>query len=178
MRFNSRAARPVRIVLAASMASAVWLHGAPAGADTETQRQSLAGVGGVHLHLALVGDDLAPNRLTEDVLHPEIEARLVASGLRSLTPEGSAKEPGVPWLFASLAVQKSQEGKIYAWSVRIDLEQRACLERDPKICGSVTTWSSSRFGSAGRRRVKTLRQDLLDAVDEFIAAYLAANPRH
>lgn len=156
---------------------AVLLRGAPAGADNETQRRSLAGIGGLHLHLALAGDDLEQNDLTDAALRPEVESKLTAAGLRLLTPEDSAKEPGVPWLFASLAVQKSQEGKIYAWSIHIELDQRACLEREPAVCGSMSTWSSSRFGSAGRRRLQTVRQDLLDAVNEFVVAFVAANPR-
>ncbi len=168
----------IRHALAIGLIGALLLRAVPASADEETQRRSLAGVGGVHLHLMLEGDDLESNHLTEAALVPEIESRLTATGLRILTPEGSAKEPGVPWLYASLTLQKSQDSKIYAWSIRLDLEQRACLERDPKICGSVGTWSSHRFGSVGRRRVQTLHQDLLDAVNEFVAAYMTANPHH
>lgn len=147
-------------------------------ADNETQRRSLTGVGGVHVHITLEGEDLEANQLTEATLRPEIESRLAAAGLRLLTPEDSAKEPGVPWLFASVALQKSTDSKAYAWSVRFELEQRACLERDPKVCGSAVTWSSHRFGSVGRRRVQTVQQDVLDTVNEFVAAYVAANPRH
>ena len=164
---------PVMAVFAAALFGAN-----PAHADNETQRRSLAGLGGAHLHLTLEGDDLESHQLTEATLRPEIEAGLAATGLRLLTPETSAQEPGVPWLFASVALQKSQDGKVYAWSVRLELEQRACLERDPKACGSAVTWSSHRFGSVGRRRVQTLHQDVMDSVNEFVAAYVAANPRH
>lgn len=168
----------VRLVLAAVVIGVAAAAGSPALADNETQRRSLTGVGGVHVHLTLEGDDLEANQLTEATLRPEIESRLVAAGLRLLTPEDSAKEPGVPWLFASVALQKSTDSKAYVWTVRFELEQRACLERDPNVCGSAVTWSSHRFGSVGRRRVQTVQQDVLDAVNEFVAAYVAANPRH
>jgi len=166
-----------RIVIVASLIGAMAFQNTPASADNETQRRSLAGIGGVHLHLALDGEDLDANQLTDAALRPDIESILAATGLRLLTPETSAKEPGVPWLFASVALQKSQDSKNYVWSIRLELEQRACLERAPQICGSAATWSSHRFGSVGRRRVQTVRQDLMDAVNEFVAAYLAANPR-
>jgi hypothetical protein len=91
--------------------------------------------------------------------------------------EESARVPGVPWVFVSAGTQKSTDSKLYAWSARVRLVQRACLERDASICESATTWESLRFGSVGRRRVKTLRQDLDDLVNQFVAAWLAANPR-
>lgn len=168
----------VRHVLAASLICTTVAGGGPAFADNETQRRSLAGVSGVHLDLALEGDEMESNQLTEATLRPEIESRLTAVGLRLLTSENSAKEPGVPWLFVSVSLQKSADGKAYVWSVRFEFEQRACLERDPQVCGSAATWRSYRFGSVGRRRVQTVQQDVLDAANEFVAAYVAANPRH
>ena len=174
---RSLAPGSVRRVLVASLICTTAAGGRPVFADNETQRRSLAGVGGVHVHLALEGDDLAANQLTEATLRPEIESRLTAAGLRLLTAEDSAKEPGVPWLFVSVSLQKSTDSKAYVWSVRFEFEQRACLERDPKVCGSAATWSAHRFGSVGRRRVQTIQQDVLDTANEFVAAYGAANPR-
>lgn len=147
------------------------------GADAERQRRSLAGIGGVHVHLVLHGEDLETHELIDARLRPEIESRLRAAGLRVLGVDASAREPGVPWLFVSLGIQKSTDTKAYAWSIRVELEQRTCLERDPEVCESWPTWATARFGSAGRRRVRTLNEDLGAAVDEFVAAHRTANRR-
>jgi hypothetical protein len=162
---------PLALVALLALASA-------ASADTETQRRSLAGVGGLHVHIALAGDDLATNELTEGSLRTEIEGRIAASGLRVLSADESAREPGVPWLFVTLAIQKATDARFYAWSLRCELEQRVCLERDRETCVSAATWSAHRFGSVGTRRVKTLRTDVQEATNAFVAAYLAANAKN
>jgi len=147
----------------------------PARADTEGQRQTLVGLTGVHVQIDLRGEDLEKFGLVEIEVRPEIESKLADAGLQPLDVESSRRTPGVPWLFVEAIVVRSQDAKEYAWAVRVQLQQRACLERDPKICQSVGSWEGYRLGSVGRRRVRTLRQDVLDVVDQFIVAYLAAN---
>jgi hypothetical protein len=148
-----------------------------AAADAERQRRSLVGIGGVHVHIVIHGENPETHQLTDARLRPEVDSRLQAAGLRLLDVDASAREPGVPWLFVTLGTQTSTDTKAYAWSIRVELEQRTCLERDPTICESWPTWSTARFGSAGRRRVRTLNEEVAAAVDEFVAAYRAANGR-
>jgi hypothetical protein len=153
------------------------LAAAAAHTDTEKQRHTLVGLQSVHLELALRGDDLEAFGLNELVLRPEIESKLTAAGLRLLDVDASAHTPGVPWLFVNISVLKSPGAKDYAWSMRLQLQQRACLERDPSVCESVGSWETDRIGSVGRRRVKTQRDDVSDLVNQFTSAWLAANPR-
>lgn len=173
-------ARFAAAVAAVAAALGVTLAAAPrpaAAADTEQQRASLVGIGGVHVHMMLNGEELESNELVESRLRPEVEARLRAAGLNVLSVEESRSEPGVPWLFVTLGVQKATDTKAYAWSIRVELEQRACLERDPAQCRSWPTWSTGRFGSVTRRRVRTLDEDMAVVVDEFAAAWRTANGR-
>ena len=158
-------------LLASSLAFVRPVH----AADREVQRRSLQGMGGVHIHLSLYGEDLETHQLTDLRLRPEVESRVKAAGLRLLDVAQSAKEPGVPWLIVSLGLQKSTDTKAYAWSIRVELEQRCCLERNTGMCESWPTWATARFGSVGTRRVKTLHEELGAAVDEFVAAYKTAN---
>jgi hypothetical protein len=146
-----------------------------ADADSEAQRHTLVGLTGVHLQVDLRGEDLEKFGLVETEVRPEVESKLAAAGLQLLDVEASRRTPGVPWLFVEAIVVRSQDAKEYAWAVRVQLQQRACLERDPKICESLGSWEGYRLGSVGRRRVRTLRQDVLDVIDQFIVAYLAAN---
>jgi hypothetical protein len=73
---------------------------------------------------------------------------------------------------------KTDDTRGYAWLLRVYLQQRAALERDAAIVESVSTWEGQRFGSVGRRKVKTLHDDVLGLVDQFVTAWQAANPRH
>lgn len=146
-------------------------------ADAEHQRRSLTGIAGVHVHLALHGEDLEAYDLNVARLQPVIESRLQAAGLKILSVDESTREPGVPWLFVTIGVQKSTDTKAHAWSIRVELEQRACLERQPTQCQSWPTWGTGRFGSATKRRVKTIDEELSAVVDEFGAAWRGANGR-
>jgi hypothetical protein len=170
-----------RVRIVAAFVPLVWIANfmtpAAHAADPEGQRRSLAGIGGVHVHLILHGEELEALQLTDARLRPEIQSRLAAAGLRVLDVAGSAREPGVPWLFVNVGVQKSSDTKAYVWAMRVELEQRSCLERDASVCESWPTWSAGRFGSASRRRVKTLNEDVGALVDEFVAAHRTANGR-
>lgn len=146
-------------------------------ADSDAQRRTLAGLGGVHLQLELRGEDLVKFGLVETDVRPEIEAALAAAGLKLLDVEASTKTPGVPWLFVEATVVRSQDAKEYAWAVRVQLQQRACLERRSAVCESVGSWEAFRMGSVGRRRTRTLRQDVNDVVNQFVTAYLVSNPK-
>jgi hypothetical protein len=149
---------------------------APLHADTEAQRHTLVGLKSLHLEFAVRGDDPQSFGLDEASLRPETEARLTAAGITLVDAEGSRHVPGVPWLFLDISTMKADDSKGYAWLLRLRLQQRACLERDPQVCESVATWEHERFGSVGRRKVKTLREDIADVVNQFVGAYLAANP--
>jgi len=151
------------------------LLAAPLRADTDGQRHTVAGLKSLHLELTLRGDDLQSFGLDEVALRPETEAKLAAAGFVLVDAEGSRHVPGVPWLFLEVSTLKADDSKGYAWLLRLKLLQRACLERDPQVCESVATWESQRFGSVGRRRVKTLRDDVADIVNQFVTAWQTAN---
>jgi hypothetical protein len=145
-------------------------------ADTEAQRHTLAGLRSLHVQLELRGDDLEKFEVTDAVLRPEVESRLYAAGITLLDVEASSRTPGVPWLFVFVTIVRSQDAKEYAWTIHLQLQQRTCLERDPTICESASTWETIRLGSVGRRRVKTLREDVIDLTSQFTNAWVSVNP--
>jgi hypothetical protein len=167
----------IRALRRGSLAVLLFSIATPLRADTEAQRHTLAGLQSVHLQFTLRGDDLPSFGLDEVTLRPEIEARLAAAGLTLVDAEGSRHVAGVPWLFLDISTMKTDDTKGYAWLLRLQLQQRAALERDPHVVESVATWESQRFGSVGRRRVKTLHDDVLDLVSQFVTAWQAVNPR-
>jgi hypothetical protein len=172
---SRRIARRLLDVAVALSVVAVTLWSRAAFSDSEPQRRTLAGLRSVHVQVELRGDDLAKFEVTDPVLRPEVESRLQAAGIGLLDVAESARSPGVPWLFVFVTIVRSQDAKEYAWTVQLQLEQRACLERDPKVCESVSTWQTVRLGSVGRRKVKTLREDVADLTTQFTSAWAAAN---
>jgi len=164
--------------MALSAAIVVGTACVTARAETEAQRNTLVGLRAVHLQLDLRGDDLARFGLDEATLRPQLEARLTAAGIALLDVPASTREPGVPWLFVYSSVLKAPDGKEYAWSMRVELQQRACLERQTSVCESVATWAIDRLGSVGRRKVKTLTEDANDLLGRFVAAWQTANAKH
>jgi hypothetical protein len=144
-------------------------------ADSDAQRHTLAGLKSLHVQFTLRGDDLQDFGLDEVTLRPEIEAKLAAAGIVLVDAEASRSVPGVPWLFVEVSTMKADDSKGYAWLLHLDLQQRVCLERDPKVCESAATWEAWRFGSVGRHRVKTLHEDVIDLTGQFVGAWQTAN---
>jgi hypothetical protein len=65
----------------------------------------------------------------------------------------------------------------YAYSVRLDLLERATLARQPDLAGQVESWSTAETLAYGlTRNVKEqIRAELLAKIDLFIDDYLAVN---
>jgi hypothetical protein len=146
-----------------------------AAADTDTERRTLAGLAGVHLDIAPVDATLERAGLGDAGLRAEIETRLGAAGITLLDVETARRTAGLPWLWLTTSAVKSANQNVYAWTTRLVLRQRVCLERSPQVCDSFTTWETSRFGSVGTRYLKNVREDVLALVDEFAAAWRAAH---
>jgi hypothetical protein len=164
-----------RAALAAAIVLLATTHAVRA--QSEGERRTLTALPAVHVQLELRGEDLAKFEVTDPVLRPEIESRLTAAGIGLLDVPTSSRTPGVPWLFLFVTVVRSQDAKEYAWTAQLELQQRACLERDPKLCESVATWKASRVGSVGRRRVKTLKEDVADLATQFVNSWVAVNAK-
>jgi hypothetical protein len=152
---------------------------AAAAQDTESRQQSLKGLKEIKV---LVEDlDAEPERdgLNKTAIQTDVELKLRQAAIRVLTRAESLETPGAPYLYINVHPMLSTTGKLYVWSITVELRQSVRLERDPNIrVFYATTWSAARvLGIVPRADLRTVREDIKDPVDEFINVYLAVNPK-
>ncbi len=142
------------------------------------RRQSLTGIPGVIVSVEKIEQNAERDGLIRTTLQTDVELRLRQAGIRVLTKEESQLTLSVPVLYVKVRTIKSRDSTSYAFYIAVDLAQTATLLRDQtKFQKGVTTWKAlDTLGTVGRRKITTLRDEVRDMVDEFINAYLAANP--
>ena len=60
----------------------------------------------------------------------------------------------------------------------VELRQRVTLIQNPSMRVLAPTWSAAGvIGTVGYQKLGSLREDVRDLTDQFINAYLAANPK-
>jgi len=148
-----------------------------ASADSDYERRTLAGLRGVHVVAHQPDVEQARAGLSPDELRAEIENPLRSAGVAILTDEESRLAPGVPWLQLLVTVTPIEKKNLYAWSMRLVLLQRACMERDAKICESCATWEATRFGTVGSFQRKSIREDARALGVLFADAYWSVNTK-
>jgi hypothetical protein len=158
------------VLLIGALASTAW-------ADSDYERRTLAGLRGVHVVVHQPDSVQARAGLAPEDLRAEIEEPLRAAGVPILNAEESRLAPGVPWLQLLVGVTQVEKKNLYAWSMRLVLLQRTCMERDPKICESSTTWSASSFGTVGSFQRKSIRADARALGQLFATAYWSVNTK-
>jgi hypothetical protein len=132
--------------------------GRPAGGDSQ-------GTGGIHLEI--MGNDLPVPSAT---LQTQVELQLRQSGI-TVDPIRAAR---LELLIAVFRPDGLPDNYIY--SAQLQLEERALTRRGPSA--DVVTWQSEVvLGLALRDDPERFRGAIQGLVQEFVNAYLAANPR-
>jgi hypothetical protein len=150
----------------------------PAGAqDTILGRATLAGLTGVHVHVERMNPDAEKEGLSHSTLQTDVELRLRQAGIRVLSEEEAVAAPGLPWLYLQVTTLRKERG-LYAYFIKVWVRQLVRLFRDPDIGSVATTWETPGvIGVIGSKNLSTVREDVRDEIDQFINAYLAANPK-
>lgn len=144
--------------------------------DTEWNRYSLEELGGV-----FVRADASPAcesaGLTADVLQMETESTLLEAEVEILTEQEMLRNPALPELRITVeCVVGGGEGFAYAVSVRV--QQSVQMTRDPQIqLSEAVTWYTTTvgIGVSGSAAEEALQASTKGRVEEFAAAYVAAN---
>jgi hypothetical protein len=145
--------------------------------DDEDSRATLVGLPGVYVLVGHIADEAQRDGLDTLQVRTDVEVKLRQAGIRVLGREEWLSTAGVPFLYVNIQTVKNQQN-VYAFSVDIELRQRVTLVRQQSPPLLVTTWSASGvIGTVGSKRLATLRDDVRDQTDQFINAYLAANPK-
>lgn len=145
--------------------------------DGPRDRESLAGLAGVHVLVEPMDADVEQEELAQSTLRTDVEVKLRQAGIRVLTMTESALAPGSPYLYLRVSMLRVPEMPLYAVNIHLELDQRVMLARNPTIALLAPTWSTASTGVAGMNKLDWLRERVRDQVDRFINAYLAANPK-
>lgn len=106
--------------------------------------------------------------LSREVLQADVEAKLAEAGI-AVTKDAPAL------LYANVAVVCDRQS--CAFNIALEVQQRVRLELRPQSGAVVAaTWSTGVTGLVARRP-GLIRRNLRDQVDQFVAAFRAANPR-
>jgi hypothetical protein len=108
--------------------------------------------------------------LTRAQLQTEVERRLRQAGI-AVGPTLTGH------LYVNVDTVKSDHGQTYAYNVLVEYMQQVMLARDPTASIFATTWETGGVGMIGANRLREVRQDVANYVDQFIAAYREQNPK-
>jgi len=146
----------------------------------KAERDSLQGLKGVFVVLEEIkpdGESAERDGLSRLQIKTDIELRLRKAGIRVLNADEFSREPGKPYLYVNLGLFRIDDDQ-YVFTLHVDLLQDVRLNRNPAIlCLGSRTWTSpSSFGRVGIKRLNACRESVIDRVDQFANAFLAANP--
>lgn len=144
----------------------------PVFADDD-EWQSLKGIRGVHVLVAF-DPNLTKGGLTEKEIRNIVESKLKEASIAVLSKEELGEAPGKPLLHVKTIAAVPAD--FYIYTCILLFEQSVHLVRQPQIRDRGITWTGKGF--LGIDKDLTGFKRLLElSVEEFINAYLAANPK-
>src|SRR5690242_12073585 len=144
--------------------------------DYEMTRKTLAGVKRICVLLQRSGNVGEEEGLDTNQIRTDVELKLRQAGIVVLSPEQSSSRGLSAFLYVNIFA--FQREVVYAFYIDLTIIQRVRLIRDPSVAVAGGTWSGQSYmGTVGRDGFADfVRSSVRDRTDEFINAYLAANP--
>jgi len=146
--------------------------------DDESTRKTLAGLHGVRVVVRMSdSDETRTPGLSQSQLQTDVEIKLRQAGITVLSQQEAPSGPtlGVNVSLLNVSSPTNPLG-IYAVSLTVELHQWVRLTRNPSVTVWVSTWSTTgQFGTTAH--LSSVRDIVRDMTDQFINAYLAANPK-
>jgi len=143
--------------------------------------ETLAGLKGVYIYVERLKDEVKRDGLDEAQIRTDVELRLRQAGITVFREAGSFDSAGSPILDIDVhPVKVTSEGveSFYVYHVHIELNQSVRLVRKPSLRVLATTWATrSTVGAIGEDKFGSIRDIVRDHTEQFINAYLAANPK-
>lgn len=136
----------------------------------------LAGLQGVGIVVEAFQPEAKQYGLTEQVFRKLAESRLRQYGIRVLTGQQQLQTPGRSYLYVDIAPLILEDVNSVAVSITIKLNELITLWRNPTTVVMATTWEASQVMLLEKDNLDVTKETTRDLIDEFINAYLAANP--
>src|SRR5437773_731829 len=144
--------------------------------DNEYTRKTLAGLTGLYVSVEQIPDEMQRDGLDTTQILTDVELKLRQAGITVLTRQEWLSTAAAPYLYVN--VQAHKTSNLYALSVDVELRQLVTLVHNPAVSILATTWSATGIiGTVGSQKLASVREDVRDLTDQFINAYLAANPK-
>lgn len=143
----------------------------------------LRGLAGVAVAVILFPQEVERDGLLKAQLQTDVELRLRKAGIRVLAEDQWLLVPGQPTLSVIVVLYKVSDPEAingYAKLVNVALRQNVMLSRKPStiVKGAITWQGGVNVGVSNSIVLqKDIRDLVADRVDEFINAFLAANPK-
>ena len=145
--------------------------------DNESTRKTLAGLTGLYVSVQRIPDEMQRDGLDTTQILTDVELKLCQAGITVLTRQEWLSTAAAPYLYVNVQAIKNP-ANLYAFSVDVELRQRVTLVHNPAVSILATTWSATGIiGTVGSQKLGSVRDDVRDLTDQFINAYLAANPK-
>ncbi len=144
------------------LASPAW------GQESAGHKVTLQGVTIVEVVVDMIDANAERDGLTRAHLQADVEARLRQAGISvGPTPTGH--------LYVNVDTEKGDDGRMYAYNVEVEYVQQVRLLRDPQALLFAPTWECGGVGLIRTDRLRDVRDDVLNYVDQFIKVYLDQN---
>lgn len=145
------------------------------GQDDSVARNSLVGIKQLEVSVADLNQDIDADGLHVYDLRTDAELALRKAGLRVI-PDGETNvAQGWPMLQIDMISLPRGEDGLYTFSIRAEMRQAVSLTRPPERVVFATTWSTWYVGHVGKNNARDVRSSVLDLVNQFLNAWLAAN---
>ena len=136
----------------------------------------LAGLQGVGVIVEAFEPEAKKYGLTEQVFRKLAETRLRQYGIKVLTGGQQLQTPGRSYLYISITPVIMEDVNFVAVSITVKLNELTTLWRNPTSVVMATTWDAGQVTLVEKNDLDVLKENTRDLIDEFINAYLAANP--
>lgn len=153
-------------------------------ASEDDAAQSLAGLQGIAIMVMPPNPDAERNGVKVEQIAADIKPKLLKAGIKVLTDREMSK-PGFPYLNVEVNVTKDKKPDLYSYNVKVAMYKQNILNPEDAeenigfaLYDADVIWSSEQNGTAPGSDLKNnVKKQVDDAVEKFITAYLAANPK-
>lgn len=140
------------------------------GQGSAAQRATLKGVKAVEVVVETIDPSAEQDGLTRTQLLTDVEERLRKAGI-AVGPTLTGH------LYVNVDTVKGEHGQTYAYNISVQYIQQVALARDPQAPIFAPTWDTGGVGIIAANRLREVRQDVANYVDQFVKDYLEQNPR-